>query len=566
MPSLIRAAAAQFGVGTDVEENLATCLRMIDRAAGVGPDLVVLPEFCNRLSWYSDKGEAYHAAIGLDGEFIGSIQEKVRQHGIALTLNCTVKRPNDRITITSFLIGPDGSVLLSADKQTLMGRENLYFDRAEQASGIVSTDLGRIGLFMCRDGVTMETPRMLAIQGAQILCNSLNSFAFDEASLHIPVRAPENKVFIVAANKVGPLIPLSELEAAAKFLGVEPVFLYGAGESQIVAPDGRVLAKGPRREEAIVFADIDPSAADSKLTTDGTDIMQARRPDQYRHLIEMPPTADDHSRAPELRAAVWSSSEPIQNVAALTDIVAQAAAQDVALLVVPELSGIPDGGDQAAESVLYASDRIIESVRRALRNSELGLVTSLAIQADEGLQHAGVYIDKSGMKLAQPQIHASSRTGWSQPGDGWQTLDLPWGRLGILTGQDSIFPESARILASLGADVLAVPFEAHEAWELELGLVDRSAENRVCLIAATRTKPIGTSIIVDQWRDFQLFTPWEGRQFDGTINDPIVHRAPQSPGLFIQSISPETARFKVMSYETDLVQGRPWWLLNRLAE
>ena len=44
----------------------------------------------------------------------------------------------------------------------------------------------------------METPRGLAVRGAQLLINSLNSFAFDEASLHIPVRAPENKVFVIS--------------------------------------------------------------------------------------------------------------------------------------------------------------------------------------------------------------------------------------------------------------------------------------------------------------------------------------------------------------------------------
>src|SRR6185436_5759996 len=109
-----------------------------------------------------------------------------------------------------------------------------------------------------------EVARGLALRGAQVLLNSLNSFALDEADLHIPVRAAENKVWVVAANKVGPLLPVHQLPAIAARLGVPPEWLHGAGESQIVAPDGTVVAKAPRTGEAVVVADIDVSLADDK--------------------------------------------------------------------------------------------------------------------------------------------------------------------------------------------------------------------------------------------------------------------------------------------------------------
>ena len=40
-------------------------------------------------------------------------------------------------------------------------------------------------------------------------------------------------------------------------MGVPGDMLAGAGESQIVAPDGTVVARGPREGEAVVTADID---------------------------------------------------------------------------------------------------------------------------------------------------------------------------------------------------------------------------------------------------------------------------------------------------------------------
>ena len=68
-----------------------------------------------------------------------------------------------------------------------------------------------------------------SLRGGQLLCNSLNSFASDEASLHIPVRAAENKVFVAAANKVGPLVPPEMVVPISEATGIPVKFLDGAG-------------------------------------------------------------------------------------------------------------------------------------------------------------------------------------------------------------------------------------------------------------------------------------------------------------------------------------------------
>ena len=56
---MFRVAALQFASNDDVDHNLATCLRMIDSAADVHQaELMVLPEFCNHISWYDDREHA----------------------------------------------------------------------------------------------------------------------------------------------------------------------------------------------------------------------------------------------------------------------------------------------------------------------------------------------------------------------------------------------------------------------------------------------------------------------------------------------------------------------------
>ena len=246
MSDFVRVAAVQFGAGADVAANLAKCLEMIDQAAAEKPALIVLPEFCNHLSWYDDKAHCYDVSVAENGPFLAAIAAKAQEHQSTIVINVTVQKPDGSATGTSLMYGPDGNLLSTSDKQVLMGHENDFLERATAVAPITNTPFANVASYACMDGVINETPRGLALRGAQILCNSLNSFALDEASLHVPVRAAENKVFVVAANKVEPLIPEFLLEPVSQATSIPPSFLHGAGESQIVAPDGTVLAKAPR--------------------------------------------------------------------------------------------------------------------------------------------------------------------------------------------------------------------------------------------------------------------------------------------------------------------------------
>lgn len=303
----LRVAAVQFAVGLDVADNLGTCLRMVDRAAAEGASVIVLPEFCNRLSWHEDRDDARRHACAPDGPFLTAIAARAAAHRAHVKANVTLARGDGRVTVSSLLYGPDGTLLGRSDKLTLMGAEGDHLDPGTAAGPVIATPHGRLGMYACMEGVTSDVPRDLAVRGAQVLLNSLNSFATDEASLHVPVRAAENGVWVVAANKVGPLLPTALLPAIAERLGVPPELLDGAGESQIVAPDGTVAAKGPRTGEAVVVADIDPSRADRKTRPDGTDPFAARRPRLYAPITETPALARPRRAR---RRWTWPSSAP----------------------------------------------------------------------------------------------------------------------------------------------------------------------------------------------------------------------------------------------------------------
>lgn len=562
-----RVSAVQFAVTQDVTANLATCLRMIDEAARHKPDLVVLPEFINHSAWYENAEHCYRVAVALDGDFLKTIAAKAAEHHFYIKVNCTVQRAGGKVTGTNLLFDPRGQRVAVNDKQILMGNENNFLERATEAGPVVDTPIGKLGMYCCMDGVIPEPARGLAVRGAQILLNSLNSFAHDEASLHIPVRASENKVFVVAANKVGPLVPLALTQMIAERMKIAPHFLNGAGESQIVAPDGAVLAQAPPMGEAVVFADIVVAQADDKRRPDDTDIMATRRPGLYQPIAHAPRPRQIRPGATRVEAAVYQpradGPEAIEEVA---KAIADAARAGVQLIVLPELVYMPAGVVTDPARAVAESRQWVTTVRAALHASECYVATTLVAGADGQYQHVGVLIGRDGVVLRQPQLHRAGRHApWlTVLGEALQVLDLPWGRVALVVGGDAIYPEVFRLAALRDVEVVAVPTRILESWELHTGLRERSSENRMNLVVASRASEVGASAIIALDKDFTLWAKWE-RPFDGNISLPIITRATPQPGLTRAPIFPACAENRMISQKTNVVEGRPWQLVDGLV-
>ncbi len=563
MTDVVRVAAAQIAVVADPDENLETCRRVLDRAANQGAQLVVLPEFCNHPAWYDDQAAARAVAVRPGDDWLGGIADRARTHGMWVMVNATRASDDDRVFGSNFLFDPAGELAAVSDKQVLMGGESLFLSVADDVGPLVEAPFGTLGLYSCMDGVINETPRGLALRGAHVLCNSLNSFALDEASLHIPVRAAENRVFVVAANKVGPLLgPEATVEVAGR-LHLDPADLVGAGESQIVAPDGTVLAMAPREGEAVVVAEIDPGLAAHKHRPDGTDRFAVRRPELYAPLADPPVERARPAAVPVVTVAVVQPEGP-----KLGPIVAQVGelASQCALIVLPELVTEQDGIVDSVSDAAARGALLVDRVSKALRGTSAVVATSIVEFAEEGAAHVGVMIDEDGVIERAPQMHRWARHSWvgtlgSRPG----IEDLPWGRVAIVVGDDATLPESVRLAALAEADVVVVPFQAQESWEVQTGLIERAAENRLCLVAATRATEVGTSRICSLERDFTLWTPWLERSFDGRISHPIVTEAPQAAGTTSARIHPVAAANRVLTRETDVVGSRPWKLLGAIT-
>ena len=518
MTDRLKVAAVQFAGGSDLAENLATCLRMLDSAAEGGADLVVLPEFCNHISVYDDDAHCRAVAVALDGHWMRSFAARVAHHGVYAAMAVTVPRTDGRVTVTGVLFDPSGDVAATVDKQMLMGNERAFLSCGAGASPVAETAFGPVGLYSCMDGVTFEIPRTFAVRGARLLLNSLNSFARDEASLHIPVRAAENGVFVVAANKVGPLLPPDRVEAFSEALGVPPDTLNGAGESQIVAPDGSVMAIGPSTGEAVVTAEIDLSEAIPKR-------LAHRRPEVYA------PLAQPHTAVPATGGAAQVTVACVPGARSDRGLIEEAFASGAGLVVLPELTPAPAA---VPETVLVVTTALV------------------------GDQHVGQVWATHGLVHRQPQIHRSER--YPQVTDLGSSIGLcrtGFGDLAVLVGDDHRYPEAVRLAAVAGAHVVALCWQPEFAWESALGVLERAAENRVSLAACAPSGPPGAAMLLDPPVD-SLWNPQRNSPYDGTINTPEAVRAAPGEALLVGALHPRRALNREVSRDTDLVGGRPW--------
>jgi N-carbamoylputrescine amidase len=277
-----RVAVIQFDPQVGLENrgaNAERALALATRAAEDGATLIVLPELATTGYSFRDRAEAFdHAEHVPDGETVKTWESFTRRHGVHL-VGGLAERDGVRLYDTAVLVGPDGYVGRYR-KAHLWNREKLWFTPGDLGFPVFETPIGRIGLLICWDIWFPEVPRLLAQQGADIIC-SVNNWVwtpppiFDEsgrcmASYLTMTAAHVNNVFIAAANRVGS-------DRGARFLGCSLI----AGTNGW--PIGRVAGA---EEETILTADIDVvSARSAPIWNQLNDLIRDRRTDLYDPML-----------------------------------------------------------------------------------------------------------------------------------------------------------------------------------------------------------------------------------------------------------------------------------------
>jgi len=483
----VRVATAQFYSGADVSANLDLVVAYMREAAAAGAQVLVTPENSNRVRDYESREECYAKSESLTGPFITGLQAAAEEIGIMLAVGVDVRGEQaPDVHIASVLIDSTGEILHVHHKTVFWDYEYTLFTPGTKQLEVIETRIGRIGQLMCADGIVPEVPRILALKGAEILVNSLNSRGPDEMRVHEPLRAIENHVWHVAANTVG---------------GPADGYPWTGG-SQIVSPTGHILANAGETDEGVVWADITPAASHPKVLYGIGSLVAFRRPELYGELVAdvdshvgasmYGPVADGIPsrvmRVATLQTSWYHSTEWTLTRAVMQ--VAHAKTRGATLGVFPELfihrtGSITD--DPAAASALAAET--LDALRAAAAEHGVWLVVSLVEQSHEAFHSTAYLISDAGdIAATYRKAHLSeAEREWAEPGDELVVADTPIGRIGLMIGNEVWLPEVARILALRGAEIIAHPADWERIEAATQAATERTEENRVHLISTART-------------------------------------------------------------------------------
>jgi predicted amidohydrolase len=282
----MRVAAIQTTAGGDRAANLGAAEALVEEAAAAGAGLVVLPEYFS----LSGTPEVLRAqAEPLHGPTVtwaSSLAARLSIHLVAGSFPERARGADDRLSNTSCLIGPDGSLLAAYRKIHLfdVALRGIAFRESDTIApgdevcvvplftgGADETTTGVVvGLTLCYDVRFPELYRMLALAGATVVTVPA---AFTDTTgpahweLLLRARAVEDQVFVIGAGQVGEL---------------PPGMPHCHGHSMVVDPWGVVLAERSDPGPGVVVADLDFAGLDDVRAR--LPVLANRRPGAYRGL------------------------------------------------------------------------------------------------------------------------------------------------------------------------------------------------------------------------------------------------------------------------------------------
>ena len=249
---MLRIALAQIAprLGA-LEENLARHRELLDEARAAGAGLVVFPEL--GLTGYQLQDLAAEVAMRLDDPRLAALAGATR--GISAAVSFVEESGDHRLFIASALM-EDGAIR-HVHRKVFLPTYGLFDERRFFAAGdvvrAVPSRLGvGVGIAICEDFWHLQTPQLLALDGAQVLLNVSSSPGRDLAARNdvglgtatswrtlMRTYAQLTTSFVVFVNRVG-------VDESVTFWG----------GSEVIAPSGEGIFSAPFFDEGLYLVDV----------------------------------------------------------------------------------------------------------------------------------------------------------------------------------------------------------------------------------------------------------------------------------------------------------------------
>jgi len=475
-----RVAAIQFNPRLgEKEKNTERLLQLVEEAASQEARLIVLPEMATTGYCWASRDEIAPYVEPVPGPTTQRFQELATRYACYIALGLPELDPSSGVYYNSLaLIGPEGIIGTYRKVHSYIAEPRWARD-GDLGFPVWETPLGRLGAAICMDAMYFEATRLSALHGADVILFPTNWLDERCPSSWWMARALENGVYLIAANR-------SDSERGTEF----------SGGSCIIDPAGTIQASLDDGE-GIVYGEVDLARAREKAWSQDEalgDRLADRLPGLYTPLVqntylweplryhglyelgELPPGQLSCVGIIQTELnALTKDPLPVMTLSALRDMLGtllrdhEPTRPDV--LVLPELllpgplaNTTHEAVVQMQASALSVPGPETAALVALATEFQITLVLGVAERVEQEDKPTTFYntillIDPEGIYGTYRKLHLTqSDRLWASPGDrGLPTFDTPAGRIGLATGYDVLFPETLRVLAGQGTDLVCAP-------------------------------------------------------------------------------------------------------------
>ena len=271
MNDLKIAAVCMNSAPGEVERNLNRIQAFVSEAADNGVDLVCFPELS--VTGYTLKAPADIYGKTNWNHAVDRLAYMARQTNLVIIAGLAEPSDGPPPYITQLVAGPDG--LLGIHRKTHLSPHENGVYRAGQKVEVIPCGKTRMGVQLCYEAHFPEISTIMSIKGAEILIFSHASPRGNPDQKlkswlrHLPARAFDNGVFVVACNQVG------ETGEGFSFPGV----------SLVLGPDGLILDQYTGSKEHILYSKLSTALLNEVRQNKMKYFFPLRRPELYKDIL-----------------------------------------------------------------------------------------------------------------------------------------------------------------------------------------------------------------------------------------------------------------------------------------
>ncbi|HZZ43762.1 MAG TPA: carbon-nitrogen hydrolase [Tepidisphaeraceae bacterium] len=267
--NIVQVGLTQMACGTDAEKNLANQLKLIEKAAKQGAQIICTQElFRSQYFCQCEDHRFFKLAEPIPGPSTDALCKLAKKHKVVIVGSLFERRAAGLYHNTAVIIDANGSLLGIYRKMHIpddpLYYEKFYFTVGDTGFRAWETAYGTIGTLICWDQWFPEGARLTAMAGAQILFyptaigwhpgekKQYGEAQHDSWETIMRSHGIANGCYVCAPNRIG----------VEHILGADgqPVSKEGIefwGQSFVSAPDGQIVRRASAHKEEVIVVPCD---------------------------------------------------------------------------------------------------------------------------------------------------------------------------------------------------------------------------------------------------------------------------------------------------------------------